>query len=289
MGKVYTEEEMKANNLSISIPYEGCKKNCSYCVSKMTGYMTANPEAFMNNMDKVFHMAEMCEISGVSITGKGEPMLNLEMIWEVLNRFKEFPIELQTCGLELADDTSLVDKLSTYGVDVFALSMDKLSDFGDMQYVIERINYMNRTIRVTMNVSDLLPSPDEFKFIDYIYKCKGFEVQQFSFRALTIPTGTPEDNKTAKWIKEHVLSNNYYQELIDQFEKEQHDYGTYNLLRQLNYGAYLYDVKDVSFTFFDYCIQDYDHSNNSTGIRSLIYQEDGHMYTAWNSLASRVF
>lgn len=291
MGKVYTEEEMKANNLSISIPNKGCDKNCPYCVSRMTGYMKADENLFQINMIKAIHLANIFDVSSISITGKGEPMLNLDAIQNVLSMFKSFPIELQTNGLMLADDTSLVDMLARSGVDIFALSMDDLSDFEDMKYVIERINYMNRTVRVTMNVSDTLPSPEKFKFIDYINKCKEYEVHQFSFRALTIPTGTPEDNKTAQWIKEHVLFNDYYTKLIHEFQREQNNYYevTYKWLRTLNYGAQLYDVKGVSFTWFDYCIQDQDSTGDSTGIRSLIYQEDGHMYTTWNSLASRVF
>ena len=66
---------MKANNISISIPNKGCRKNCSYCVSKMTGYMKTDKELFINNRHKARRLAEMSEVSSVSITGKGEPSL----------------------------------------------------------------------------------------------------------------------------------------------------------------------------------------------------------------------
>ena len=38
---------MRANNLTISVPYKGCDKDCPYCVSKMTGYMESDKEAFV--------------------------------------------------------------------------------------------------------------------------------------------------------------------------------------------------------------------------------------------------
>lgn len=287
---------MKVNNLSISIPNKGCKKNCLYCVSRMTGYMTADESLFIRNLTKARRIADRSQVSSVSITGKGEPMLNADMVREVVREFVDFPVELQTCGLELADDTSLVDLLTLEGVDIFALSFDRWSDFESMKYVIERINCMNRTVRVTMNVSDMLVKPFEEagsrmpEFMDYISECKKYGIQQFSFRNLSIPTGTPKDNKTAQWIEKHVLNNKYYQDLIHQFECARNAgiiSGDVFMIRDLNYGARLYDVEGISFTYFDYCVQDL--SRNSEDIRSLIYQEDGHMYTTWNSLAGRIF
>jgi len=298
---------MKANNLSVSIPNRGCTKDCPYCVSKMTGYMTANVNLFMRNLDKAKHLAEMSQVSSVSITGKGEPLLNFKMVREVVKVFVDFPVELQTGGLELADNTSLVDLLAIDGVDIFALSFDKWTDFEDMKYVIERINHMDRTVRVTMNVSDMLPPINEAGFTDYIDMCIKHYVDQFSFRRLSIPE-RPERiayladfiegktnirGKAVGWIQKHApyigehRCNVLYDDLIEQFDKIQYNTYKYGLIRNLNYGAKLYDVNGVSFTYFDYCIQDY--SNNSEDIRSLIYQEDGHMYTTWNSLASRIF
>ena len=297
---------MKANNLSVSVPNKGCKKNCPYCVSKMTGYTKTDEELFIDNLSKARHLAEMSQVSLISITGKGEPMLNLEMVRKVARRFCDFPVELQTCGWELADDTSLIDLLTFEGVDIFALSMDKWSDFEDMKHVIERINHLNKTVRVTMNVSDMLTKPFEEagsripKFMDYINECKKNGIQQFSFRNLSVPyilKGNMNVNerarcdKTVKWIREHVKEDmntgvGYYQELLRQFSDacETDEIG---MLRDLNYGVKLYTVRGISFTYFNYCVQD--SSKNSEDIRSLIYQEDGHMYTTWNSLASRIF
>ena len=82
---------MKANNLSISIPNRGCDKNCPYCVSKMTGHVEFNENLFYRNLPKVFQFSQMAQISSVSLTGKGEPMLNFDAIKIVLETFRKFP------------------------------------------------------------------------------------------------------------------------------------------------------------------------------------------------------
>ncbi len=58
------------------------------------------------------------------------------------------------------------------------------------------------------------------------------------------------------------------------------------VLRKLPYGATLYDLDGIAVTHFDYCVQD---DSGEDDVRSLIFLEDGHLYTAWNSPASRIF
>jgi hypothetical protein len=60
----------------------------------------------------------------------------------------------------------------------------------------------------------------------------------------------------------------------------------YPPVRRLPFGATIYDVEGISFTHFDYCVQD---SNSDDEIRSLIYMEDGHMYTSWTYQSSKIF
>lgn len=276
---------MKANNLSIAIPNKGCDKLCHYCVSNMTGFTDANEELFEINLKKAKKMADTAGVTSVSITGKGEPTLNMNMVKRICEHFQEHPIEIQTNGLRLAQSLDGVDQLCMAGVDIFALSMDKLSDFEDMKSVIERVHYMGRTVRVTMNVTDMLPHPKNFGFMNYMLKCGEYNADQFSFRQITIPYGTDE-TATHIWIRQHAENNTYYEHLIAQFNDIQEREYKYPLIRILSYGAKLYDVGGISFTYFDYCIQD---SAGIDDIRSLIYQEDGHMYTSWASKASRLF
>jgi len=276
---------MRANNLSVSIPYKGCDKSCPYCVSKMTGYMESDEGLFFGKMDKVLHMAEMSQVSSVSITGKGEPMLNLEAVKEVIRKFKNFPVELQTNGILLKKNPNLIGILASEGLDVVALSFDRIEDFETYSEVINLIDSVGMTSRVTLNVTDNLPSFDEFGFMDYInYSCKKHNVHQFSIRNIVAPNHT-EWTKYHQWIEDNTKEG-LYQALIDDFENEKNNGESIHFLRQLPYGGKLYDVEGISYTSFDYCIQD---ENNGDDIRSLIYQEDGHLYTSWNSLASRIF
>jgi len=267
---------MKANNLSISIPYKGCDKSCKYCVSKMTGYMKSDFDLFRININKVKKMANTAGVTSVSITGKGEPTLNFFYIEFICQELKDYPLELQTNGLAMARNLTLVDSLVNIGIDIFAISMDKISDFEDMKPVIDRIKALNRTVRVTLNITDMLPSPTAIRFEDYINYCKKYNVDQLSFRQITVSNHTEYTN-THKWIDKHA-HNDYYDRLIGQF-KAQEKYNQF--LESLPYGAKIYNVDGISFTYFDYCIQD---TNNGEDIRSLIYMEDGHMYTNWNGV-----
>lgn len=275
---------MKANNLSISIPYKGCDKACPYCVSKMTGYIESDEGMFIGKMDKVRHMAEMAEVSSVSITGKGEPMLNLDMVKEVIRNFKDFPIEIQTNGIRLKKEPNLVGVLAAEGLDIVAISFDRISDFEDYAELIKLIDSVGMTSRVTLNVTDMLPSFTEMRIMDYISLCKEYGVHQFSVRNIVAPNYT-EPTKYHIWIEENTKED-LYQVLMDDFLNERENGGNIHFLRKLPYGGNLYDVEGISYTSFEYCIQD---SNNGDDIRSLIFQEDGHLYTSWNSMASRIF
>lgn len=277
---------MKANNLSICIPYKGCDKDCQYCISKMTGYMKSDEPLFFHNLVKARKLADVTGVTSVSITGKGEPTLNLSSIRGVCSYFKDHSIELQTNGLKLKEsalyDYDLIKVLSGLGIDIFAISMDRISDFEDMKEVISEIKSYGKLVRITLNVTDMLPDPRVFSFTDYISLCQEVGVDQFSLRQITIANNT-ERNETHEWIEKHAENNKYYQLLIKQFSDNAY---SYQFIRALPYGAKLYDVNGISFTYFNYCIQD---SSNGEDIRSLIYDEQGHLGTSWVSKAGRIF
>jgi len=57
------------------------------------------------------------------------------------------------------------------------------------------------------------------------------------------------------------------------------------LIRELP-NLRIYDYKGLSVSSSDYCMQD---ESGADDIRSLIFMEDGHLYTNWNSKASILF
>jgi hypothetical protein len=57
-------------------------------------------------------------------------------------------------------------------------------------------------------------------------------------------------------------------------------------IRKLRYGVRIYDLDGMSVSISDNCIQEASDENN---LRSLIYGDDGHLYTSWDSRASKIF
>lgn len=271
---------MKANNLSICVPYKGCDKNCPYCVSKMTRYNVCSDIRYMaRNYRKVKNFAKMANVTSVSITGKGEPCLNMKDTLELIREFCEFPVELQTNGLKLLREPALISAMQLEGLDVLSLSFDKLSDFDKFSTLFLIAHNHGLTTRVTYNITRM--TPKDTSFLDFMTLCEKYGIDQFSFRQVTVPKEikilTEEAKKAKKWIEENVYTPQYLL-LKDQIKG--------NLLRELPYGAALFDYEGISVTAFDYCIQEKSDSND---IRSLIFQEDGHVYSTWNSKASRIF
>jgi len=268
---------MKAQNLTICVPYEGCDKNCPYCVSKMTGYIEYNDYLFEKNLSKVKTLADNANITSVLLTGKGEPMMNVGMTGKLAHYFSDYPIELQTNGIKLLQSFNLdapFDMLRH--VDVIAFSFDRFYLFDDFKGLFHYLDNMGKVIRVTMNVTNAL---DNIGLSEYIKKCKDTKVRQFSFRQIVAPNGTPEESPERQWIRGNTDPHHY-----DDLAKEIGTTG--REIRTLPFGAVIKDIDGVSVTYFDYCVQD---NSSSDDIRSLIYQEDGHCYTSWGSRASILF
>lgn len=274
---------MKAQNLTISIPNTGCDRDCPYCVSKMTGYIKKDANRMLRNLPKVLKLANAAQVTSVLFTGKGEPCQNLDTLVCWMGPFKDFHMELQTNGTRL-DDYSLRD-LYEVGLDVLAFSFDRLSHFEQFSTVVAYARKLGMVVRATLNITDNLPDDLTFQTILDLTKKHGY--RQLSLRKITVPNRVKLRGQKAlnakKWISEHVRKGQY-ETLVEQIP-------VWNVVRRLSFGtvlvgAIVYDVDGVAVTYFDYCIQD---EHGPDDIRSLIFMEDGHLYTAWNSKASILF
>jgi sulfatase maturation enzyme AslB (radical SAM superfamily) len=276
MGK-----ELKAENLTISVPNVGCDKNCPYCVSKMTGYIKSDIVKMNMNIKKVINISQIAEVTSVLFTGKGEPTLNFEAIEQLSFNFKNlFPLELQTNGVFLSKNLNKVDSLLIQGFDIIAISIDTELQLENYQKLFKKIIDLNMICRLTINITNKLDK--EFTFEKTIKYCTENGIQQLTLRRVAIPQ-KPLDKKVVGWIKENAPLDLYENVMRDVFLiiKEKG-----NLIRILNQGTKIYDIDGVSFTYSDYCLQEKDNGNN---IRSLVFQEDGHLYTSWASKASILF
>lgn len=108
--------------------------------------------------------------------------------------------------------------------------------------------------------------------------------EQFSLRQIVAPLHVPKKKLIERLQLMQPAIGELYSRLIDELKKEIDNRGF--KIRSLPHGAQVYDLDNLSVTYFNYCVQD---SNKNDDIRSLIFQEDGHLYTSWNSKASRLF
>lgn len=271
---------MKSNNLTISIPTPKCKMNCAYCISKMTGPANYNEELFLANMSKVMKLAEHANVNSVLVTAKGEPLDNWEMAKNMAIRFEDYPLEIQSNGKRFLADKNRDEVLMYY--DVIALSFDSMEDLD--KFKKEELHGYDNTFRLTLIVSDNIP----VNFDEIVRKVKELGFDQLSLRNPTIPErvyDSKEAWKTTEWI-ENNTTRNIYDQLINYFSAYRKEDNDVAKVRELGFGAIIYDINGLAFTYFDYCVQD---TNGGDDIRSLIYLEDGHMYTSWTYKSSKIF
>ena len=270
---------MKANNLTISISAP-CRRNCPYCISNMTFYPKANDDLFLRNLDKAIKMAHLCGVTSVLITSKGEPLNRLDYIKNLAEAFKLFPLEIQTNG-EMLIGMGVLDMLYYSGVNTIAISVDSMAAIKTLEPVYSMIAGYGFNLRLTIVISDLWEEKDVKPLLEY---CASNGIRQLTFRLTTIPyiyrTGEKSE-ATIKWIEENTKkSQKEFFESINMFANSE------NLVRELAFGPKVYSAMGISITSIPYCIQEH---NNTQDIRSLIYHQDGHMYTSWDKPASILF
>lgn len=279
--------KIDAENLTISIPGSACNKSCPYCISKITPKVEYNELLYARNLKKVAQYAKTANVASVLITGKGEPTLNPEMIKVVSKEMKNFPLELQTNGISFMK-AGWARFLFECGFDTISISLDFLDGHPietliDIKEFFEENRIYNMTVRLAFNITDHML--DNFFDIDaYIDLCKIYNVDQMILRNIVNPNYIEGENIYSEWIKNNTKEEKYFK-VCENFKKII-DEGKAQLIRTTKFGMKIYDYRGISVTYSDYCIQETNHSDD---IRSLIYQADGHMYTSWNSKASRIF
>jgi molybdenum cofactor biosynthesis enzyme MoaA len=276
---------VKAQNLTISMPNKGCDKKCPYCVSHMTGFVKADRDLMRRKAMKILTLVEAAGVYSVLMTSKGEPFLNWEDLSYFIRRFKKFEIEVQTNGIWLKQHADALFRgayASMKDIDVIAFSIDRLEDLAGLKDICSKIKSFGGISRASVNITSLIPQDTRFDAL--VEKAKEAGFQQLSLRNIVAPDNA-KDDAVKRWIENNVNPKQYEalrNEMTDTLITKKQG----RPLRSLPFGAVVYGYKDMSITFFDYCIQDY---NTGEDIRSLIFLEDGHVYTAWNDKASILF
>ena len=264
---------MKANNLTICINAV-CNKNCPYCISKMTWAPEPNEILFNRNLDKAVEIARLASVSSVLLTSKGETLNNMVKVIQCCKAFQTFPLEIQTNGIFGCHCT--VKKLYDYGVNTLAISIDKYKAIDVLADTYKVANELGVNIRLTIVLTDMWDAdPNEF-----FKKIKDYGIKQITFRKATIPSNSL-NIMTSNWIGENTKKD--HTPFLDYFRR---DFDPKHLVRELAFGSNVYDMEGISVSIIDYCIQEH---NNTEDIRSLIYHQDGHLYTSWDKQGSLIF
>jgi len=283
---------MKAQNLTISVPDKGCDKNCPYCISKITWSPKVDENTMGRNAEKVYKLAQTANVTSVLITGKAEPMLNSDAVMKWCKIFREWPLEIQTNGKKLMRmyrETQSPEPflhMRNWGINVFAFSVDGLEQLEEYSPMFAAIADHGMIVRVCINLTSMI-GYDFHAIIEAVMKAGN--VRQVLFRNITYPRMgqwlSKAEPPEIRWIKSMTKPAAYW-EMAHNFGQmmEKTPRLPFRILPET--GVKVYDFMGTSVCFSDYCIQ---QENRMEDIRSLIFHQDGHVYTSWDSPASLLF
>jgi len=272
---------MKAQNLTVSVPAEKCDKRCPYCISKITWETTPNSVLVQRNISKVKRVANSAGVNNVLITSKKEPFMNYDgLIW-MANNFPDYWLELQTNGIELNKKAVIAARdLYNAGLNVIAISIDQMKFVNRLSETLEILSKHNIVIRLCINVTRYISDLYTFEEIMRNINNVG-NVNQVLFRNINYPSSADRNNPVTKWIDENVDPDHYYT-YVDQMM-----HMNLKQIRTISQtGITTYSYKGISVCFSDYCIQEAHKTDN---IRSLVFQDNGHLYTSWDDPTSGLF
>jgi hypothetical protein len=193
-------------------------------------------------------------------------------------RFRDnhFITELQTNGEAFVKEPEQVMVLAAAGLNVLAYSIDHLDALKHFHYASLKAIDCGVTVRTTCILTEAKDYAEDLEGI--VLFAKEHSVHQLTFRIPTVPTWIT-DHGALQWINEHV-DPKWITRIQSQLEKT-------HTVRTLNFdGVEIHSVQGLAVTLIPNCIQEHSHD---TDIRSLIYHQDGHLYTSWAHPGSRIF
>lgn len=282
---------MKANNLTICVPSakglpQECNKNCPYCISRITWTPKPNPLLIWRNLQKVKKLMDINGIHDVLITGKGEPLMNPKFLSKIMYNLREYKLEIQTNGILLTEVPSHTRYKSSWqnffverGLNVLAVSVDNITQIRRGEALFKIFYDAGIIIRICVNITNIFKG---FGFQDIMEASKESHASQVLFRNITYPSTALASTNEVKWIKKNV-NPILYKDILNKMKALR--------LPPIRYvdgvGSTVFDYKGTSVMFSDYCIEE--TSSETRGARSLIFHQDGHVYTSWNTPASILF
>jgi len=291
---------MKIQTFSILVGGMACNAHCPFCVSKMTpnALSTKAPQINWRNFDLACRLADRAGATTVMLTGKGEPTLYLNTVYDYLNRLssqKQFPlIELQTNGLSIVSGIKgnsrlHLSKWYELGLSTIALSVvhwdatrnAEIYCPGNAHYPIKDMVEFLHSIGFSVRLSCILIKgyiDDAARMRQMIEFARHVGAEQLTFIPVNAPTNTTNPN-IANWANEHKLADEEIALLKNDLD------ASGDLLMELAHGACVYDVGGQNVCLSN-CLKRDTILADKTIMRNLIFHPDGHLRYDWNHQGS---
>jgi len=270
--------KLTAQTFSVIAGTSKCNATCPYCIRKLTsGYIRDNMVNW-RNFQIACKLADRCGINTILITGRGEPTLEPNMLYEYMERIQpwNFPfIELQTNGIMMDSDVFnwVLADWYKYGLTHIAVSVVHYDDaknkeiFGDnydvnLVRLIEKLRIYGFIVRLTLvSLKGYIDTEETLN--EMVNFCLENKVKQ-----LTIRPVMDLHKNTNQFILSHKPDMHYIDETLRHC-------GTMLLL--LANGSIVYDYKGQNVCLTNSLTMDYDPNK----LRQLIFFPDGTIAYDW--------
>ena len=301
---------MKIQSLSIVVPNRGCVNKCPFCVSRMVksdryeNRMDINHPHYDINVREYLKRLRFVADNGcqtVMLTGTSEPQQNKQFLatFALLHQQLGSPfanIEMQTTGYGLDCDRDYIRFLRNFvGVNTVALSVNSLDDVVNCSILGHEPERDPMTGRPVAKFR-LYRLCDALRDYDFNIRCcfnltaafdmcgveqvfdvakNEYHANQVTFRELY---SSSADTEQGEWIRKNAVSQSTVHE-IEKYLRGRPVVG------RTMYGATCYDVNGMSVIYDTDCM-----GKNPVAdvLKYLILRPDCHLYSQWDTPASRV-
>jgi len=291
---------MKIQTLNLIAGDKSCNAHCPFCISKMTGHEKSVKKEPINirNLRKACTLADRSGTDTVLITGKGEPTLSPNDIYNYLDFLEDHYnfsfIELQTNGLNL--HTKTMQKhlehwfqagLNTISISTVHFKKEKNQKIytGNKEYIsLPETVSMLKSIGYLVRISCVLMRGyiDNTSLVrSFIHWCKEMGVDQVSFAPIGVSNKETSTDKEVERAKSWAFSHRLYDYEVEKIIQFMNTYGI--PIMKLQHGATIYDLYDISV-----CMRDCLTEPRSENIRQLIFYPSGKLMYSWEYKGARL-
>lgn len=282
---------IQSHTLHLVVPTANiCPIGCKYCISNMSEWVKVDIDFQMRNIFLARSLAKRAGVQETVVISRNEPVQNIPLVFRFGILFGGyFPTTLQT------------NARAWFGADAIINPKDTISKLEKGHYAtlalsIDSVEILNHV----MNCKTLQQSPLTIRYVfvltnDIVHYLKSANIlnllkhpviEQATFRVIDIPqkvNTSGRAKKTQQWIKENTDAEaangmiNFIHAKLNQTNAP--FYGNVGSTIIFSYG-------NTKIALAKECIEEGSYNDS---VRSLIYAEDGHMYTRWNDKGSRIF